>query len=507
MDKLKPAAIFKNKMVLQRNKEILIWGQGKESSVVTAKINDKEYSSVVTNTDWCIRIPPMEAGGPYILKITDNETEFTYEDVMTGEVWFACGQSNMEFILRNCPDYHDVKEEIKNNQDLDIRYYETPKQSYFSDNFGENEENSGWSKLEDDNFDSWSAVAFYAAKKLAQNLSGITVGIAACFWGGTSASCWCDEDTLLSDLALNEYLTDYQSQIGNKSDELLKNEYLEYKSQLRQWEAAQAELLRKSPDLTWSQIAEKIGPYKWCPPLGPYSQYRPNGLFHTMFSRMYRFSKRGIWYYQGESDDHKPRLYYRLFTRLIECWRTLCEDDSLPFIFVQLPMYSEPGRENETSWAYIREAQQRVYTTVKNTAMTVALDLGEHFNIHPPVKSVLGSRLADQTLALCYGHSDKSGPLYKSSFTQGSEMTVEFYNSSDGFEVRGDYISGFELASYDKKFYKASAVIDNDRIRLTSENVAQPVYLRYNFVNYADVTLYGKNGIPAAPFRTSLTDE
>ena len=49
--------------------------------------------------------------------------------------------------------------------------------------------------------------------------------------------------------------------------------------------------------------------------------------------------------------------------------------------------------------------------------------------------------------------------------------------------------------------------INGDRIIVSSKEIAEPKYVRYLWTNYGDVTLYGKNGIPLAPFRTSENDE
>lgn len=509
MDVLKPAAIFKDKMVLQRQKSIDLWGTGPENAHICVDFDSDKYFCTVQDGEWNISVPPIEAGGPYTVKIYDESTCYTFKDVMIGEVWFACGQSNMEYILRNCPSCSQAVKEVQNRNDIDIRYYETPKQSYFSDSFDETEQKSGWSKLSDKNFEDWSAVAFYAALKLAGSLPGITIGIAACFWGGTSASCWLDEQTLSCDRQLSEYITDYKKATDGKSEYEMKKEYEDYTSELRQWTDAQFKLLEKQPDLTWSEISQILGPYKWCPPLGPYSQYRPHSLYCTMFSRIYRYSKRGIWYYQGESDDHKPKLYYKLFSALITQWRTVCSDDRLPFIFVQLPMYSEEGHDNDTDWAYIREAQQRINDTYNNTSMVVSLDLGEHHNIHPAEKRELGTRLADKALSLCYNiNTCSQGPVYLSSYKDKNSMIISFSGADDGFIIKGDTIKGFETAGQDRIYYSAKACItDKNKIRIYSDKVIDPVYARYNFVNYAPVTLFGKNMIPAAPFRTSLFDE
>ena len=39
---------------------------------------------------------------------------------------------------------------------------------------------------------------------------------------------------------------------------------------------------------------------------------------------------------------------------------------------------------------------------------------------------------------------------------------------------------------------------------LRSEEVETPVMARYMWIDYAEVTLFGANGLPVAPFRTRV---
>ena len=66
---------------------------------------------------------------------------------------------------------------------------------------------------------------------------------------------------------------------------------------------------------------------------------------------------------------------------------------------------------------------------------------------------------------------------------------------------------GFEIAGADKKFYRAKAEINGNSIFIRSENVKKPKYARYAWTNYMEVKIFGRNGIPLAPFRTHTEDE
>jgi sialate O-acetylesterase len=65
-------------------------------------------------------------------------------------------------------------------------------------------------------------------------------------------------------------------------------------------------------------------------------------------------------------------------------------------------------------------------------------------------------------------------------------------------------LKGFEIAGEDRIFHPAKAEIETRTARLavSSENVASPVAVRYAYKNYAEASIFGIDGIPAAPFRT-----
>ena len=72
-------AIFSDHMVFQREKNILLWGESDEKNV-TAVIDEKKVSSDVNNGRWEIELPPMAAGGPYELEVSDGYRCFHHSD-------------------------------------------------------------------------------------------------------------------------------------------------------------------------------------------------------------------------------------------------------------------------------------------------------------------------------------------------------------------------------------------------------------------------------------------
>ena len=65
---LKLAAIFKDFMVVQRNRPITVFGTGVPKTVVTVSLHTS-FSKTVVAADgtWCATLPPLAAGTDYVL--------------------------------------------------------------------------------------------------------------------------------------------------------------------------------------------------------------------------------------------------------------------------------------------------------------------------------------------------------------------------------------------------------------------------------------------------------
>lgn len=500
------AAIFSSNMVLQRNKNISVWGMAYDGWEVMVTLNGASVSAVTEKHCWKVSLPAMEAGGPYEMTVESNGEKLVFSNVMIGEVWLAGGQSNMELELQNSLDGHEV---VKNIKDVNVRFYYTKKNAYIDEYFYADERNNSWTEAAPENSACWSAVGYYFAKKLSEDL-GVTVGVIGCNWGGTSASAWMSREMLEKDADTKTYVDEYDKAMEGKTFEQYCAELEEYEAWYAEWNPKIGEFYAKNPNATWDEAQAYAGPSRWPEPMGPKSPFRPAGVYETMLKRVMPYTLAGFIYYQGESDDHKPRTYYKLLKMLIEQWRSDWNDDSLPFIAVQLPMHMERGDENRTNWCYIREAQMRMHKTVKNTGIAVISECGEYGNIHPLNKQTVGERLELQALCHVYGKlsaDEAYGAVYSSCEYKKDSLVLSFDFAKDGFDIKGEKPTGFEIAGSDKKFVPADVKIDGDKITLCAEGLSYPKYARYNWINFAEVTVFAKNGIPLAPFRTSRNDE
>lgn len=501
------AAIFSNDMVLQRDKNISIWGtcDGEESITVSIPERKVSVKADIADGKWIAVLPPQETCNSCTVIVEDGSGDkITFYNVAIGEVWLCGGQSNMELEIQNAKDGKELLKTL--TPECGVRFYYTQKKSILDDDFYRSEEDTCWQTASEESSRAWSAVGLHFGLKLAKEL-GVTVGLIGCNWGGTSASAWMSIEALAEDKDTATYLEEYDRAIDGKTAEQLNKEYDEYCEYDSKWYQNYQKLLEEQPDIGWDEAQEKIGKNLFPGPMGPKNPFRPCGLYETMVMRVCPYTLRGFTYYQGESDDHKPTVYYKLLSKLISLWRNDWGDEQLPFLIVQLPMFKYKHDPDYKHWAKIREAQYRVFKTVKNTGIAVILDMGELDNIHPTDKKPVGERLALQAEKLVYGMEVSAfGPMYKSHVYKDGGIELAFENAGDGLDVRGE-ICGFEIAGADKKYTAALAEVRADKIFIHSSDVPDPKYARYNYTNYGDVTVFGKNGIPLAPFRTSMRDE
>lgn len=498
---MRVAAIFSDRMVLQREKPIAVWGEGKNGDRIFVEFCGNRVSDTVRDGRWRVMLPPCPAAENLTMTVSCGAVMKVFREIAVGEVWLCGGQSNMEFEIKD--EKHGAEVLASLTKECGVRFYYTPKQRMFDENFLAAERNTGWSYADPEGSRAWSAVGLYFALETAKKL-GVTVGLIGCNWGGTSASVWVSRETLLRDDRIRTYLDDYDKATAGKTDEQMIAEFDEYLAYQDAWWGKYSDLLKEQPGISWDDAMQIVGESRWPGPMGPKNETRPCGAYETMLRRVCPYTLRGFLYYQGESDDHKPDVYAVLLEALIDCWRKDWEDAELPFLFVQLPGFRNHGEPDYKHWCRIREAQAAVFRKLRHTGLAVALDCGEWDNIHPTDKTQVAHRLALQALCHVYGvipAQDADAPMFRAGFANGSEYVVFVENADTGFTLTGTP-AGFELAGADGVYHPARAVLTAGQVILRSAAVSAPKYARYAWTNCPDVTVYGRNGLPLAPFRT-----
>lgn len=235
------------------------------------------------------------------------------------------------------------------------------------------------------------------------------------------------------------------------------------------------------------------------------AQNQPAALYNAMVAPVINYTIKGFCWYQGESNAGKPQEYGALQTAQIHDWRNKWKQGELPFLYVQLPGYMDYNYlPSESGWAVLRQ-QQLNTLAVPNTAMAVAIDLGEWNDIHPDNKKDVGIRLALAARKLAYNENiNYSGPLYQSTQIDGNKIIISFNHIGSGLITNdGEELSEFAIAGADKKFVWAKAKIEGDKVIVWSDEVKEPMYVRYAWAdNPVNPNLYNKEQLPASPFTT-----
>lgn len=244
------------------------------------------------------------------------------------------------------------------------------------------------------------------------------------------------------------------------------------------------------------------------------AQNQPTALYNAMVAHAIPYVIKGICWYQGESNTGKPLEYQKLLPALIYDWRTKWKNDSLPFLYVQLPGFMDFNyTPSESNWALLREAQCNTLG-VPHTAMTVAIDLGEWNDVHPDNKKEVGERMALSAFKVAYNENLLySGPQFQSATINGTKIVLSFSHTGSGLATKdGEALSDFAIAGTDKKFVWAKAIIEGEKIVVWADEITAPLYVRYAWAdNPINPNLFNKEvrsdgsiilGLPASPFRT-----
>jgi sialate O-acetylesterase len=138
-----------------------------------------------------------------------------------------------------------------------------------------------------------------------------------------------------------------------------------------------------------------------------------------------------------------------------------------------------------------------------NTGLAVTIDIGEADDIHPGNKQDVGKRLSLWALAKVYGVDVVySGPVYDSMEVNDNKIIVSFRHAKDGLVVKGDAVHGFAIAGEDYQFVWANAEIRENKVLVWSDEIENPVAVRYAWADNPVCNLYNSEMLPAVPFRT-----
>jgi len=473
--------VLSDHAVLQRGAPIHLWGWATPGAHLNAHFHAQTVSTDVDAIGtWSLYLAPESAGGPYTLTISGDGADTKVDDLLVGDVWFASGQSNMEFPLNGFPGSAVLKngaQEIAAATNPKLRLLHVGQQ--LSD-FPLGDSTGSWTTCTPETAATFSAVAYFFGREIAAK-EDVPIGLIDSSWGGTPADSWVSLDTLGTNAQLLPAFA-ARARFANE----LTNIDLKKAEEQREISAAKA--------------AGKPAPtFPWHPFEG---SWVPAGIYNGMVAPFIPYSLKGFIWYQGETNSGPGRApYYRtLFPALIEDWRMHFAQGNLPFLFVQISSFNSPGED----WGTVRDDQRRTLS-VANTAMAVTLDIGEKDNVHPPDKQTVGARLALAARALVYGEPVVyRSPLFRQVTTElqpdGSPALRVWFDNAEKLNSHGKPVAGFEVAGNDRRYVPAVARIDGTTVIVSSPEVQHPVYVRYGWSSYFDTNLFNAAGLPASTF-------
>jgi sialate O-acetylesterase len=81
-------------------------------------------------------------------------------------------------------------------------------------------------------------------------------------------------------------------------------------------------------------------------------------------------------------------------------------------------------------------------------------------------------------------------------------IKVFFKHLGDGLVLDENGFSEFEVAGMDKKYFVADVVNQNYFLEVFSDNVENPLYVRYAWSDTSSASLFNSEGLPASSFHS-----
>lgn len=449
---VKPAAIFTDGMVLQRDGAAPVWGTAAPGEAIAVAFRGKTVQAVAAGDGaWTAKVATGDAGGPFELAIA-GKTTVVLHDVLVGEVWLCSGQSNMVVPLLEAS---NAAEAIPAANDAQLRLFTVPQP--------DKPWGAPWQACTPDTARTFSAAGYFFGRDLRAFLK-CPVGLILSAQSGSKADAWTSTAGFENNPATKQVLLDYRKHLSDLEES-------------------------KKP----GSLVKAPGRFR-----AP-----PATLYDPMIAPIRPYGMRGVIWYQGESvTAHAP--YRDIFAGLIKDWRAQWAQGDFPFLFVQIAPVGQPQRlPVESGNAATREAQLQVAQTTPNTAMVVTTDVG-NVSVHPPRKEPVGQRLALAARALAYGQKnlEYNGPIYAAQRIEGARIILSFTHVDAGLVAHGGPLTGFTIAGEDLAFVSATAELKGNEVVVSAPIVPKPAFVRFGWADSPVVNLFNGEGLPAAPFRT-----
>lgn len=446
------SGVFGNNMVLQRDRDVPVWGTGRPGERVQLDFGGQSVAGTVgADGKWQLMLKPMKADARNRVLTVKGDNTLTLTNVLVGDVWLCVGQSNMEFHLN---DAENGAEYARNAADNAIRLVRTPR---------------GWSRTPSVNAGvSWnicspysagkfSAIGYLAGKEIRKCLD-VPIGLISIAWGGCRIEALCPAESF----AESGTSVDAQERFRRECSEMA---------------ARRDNELRKD------------------------KQRLPCGLFNAMVHPYAPMAVRGMFYYQGEDNHADGHIYAEKLKALAYSWRKYFRHPGMPIYVIQIAPWRY-GNEDSTRLPRFWAAQRRFVREDGNAGFVVTTDCGDPDNIHPVDKATPASRLAKLVLFREYGvgTDEAESPVPEKIEYRDRKVVVTFRHAGGLITRDGKPVSHLQLAGADGIFKNARGDLQGERLTVTSTEVEKPEAVRFGWDKLANPNLINRSNVPAAPF-------
>ncbi|MDZ4838249.1 MAG: sialate O-acetylesterase [Candidatus Melainabacteria bacterium] len=482
-ESLKLPGVFSDHMVLQAGEPVTVYGSASPGEGIGIALGDRKGVAMANpNGRWQVKLPALEAGGPYELAVVAGQDKIVFRDVMVGQVWFCSGQSNMLMTVKQAG--ITVSDDALAGQS--IRFITAP---FNVAREPERKLDATWSVLDKSNVEKFSAVPCVFATELKKKLNG-PIGIIVSAAPGSPVHSWISPAGLAG-------LPEGRSKLSNFEEQFQAfTKFREQKLAALGKDHNELEVWNQEADVAFEQGHNVIPP----PPAA--------SLYNAMISPFVPYAMRGVLWYQGEINVSKPEGYEKLFTTLMHDWRRKWRKPHMPFLFVQLPPAGDRSEAPSTTskLARIRDAQAKASLS-PSTYMVSAIDTiqSKTANWHDSDKQLIGQRLAHLALSTQYNKPFPfKGPTLDSAVAEGEKVRLRFRNTTHGLTMTGGDLKGFAVAGEDKKLVWAQSQIDGDTVIVWNKLIKKPSLVTYSWADNPDGNLYNGDKLPAIPFRAAV---
>lgn len=178
-----------DKMVLQRDTELKIWGWADVGEKVTVRFDGKHYFTQADEQGkWCVMLPPHAAGGPYKMEVNEK----VIRDILVGDVWLMSGQSNQETPIKRLVEKFP---EIENSNNSMIRHFKVPTQDSKMEPKVDLAQGGVWYSAVASEVLNWTSLAYFFACE-AYAHTKLPVGVIVSSLGGSAIQSWVSQEHL-----------------------------------------------------------------------------------------------------------------------------------------------------------------------------------------------------------------------------------------------------------------------------------------------------------------------